>query len=213
MPAADAPLANEEVIVEFSKAIGECYEDEHVDKPLEDSKISRRNVKFYNLMSQQSMKRYNVHFLEDDLIIYITGNKYQTYNLDTKEIKTYDGQDTDGIGSIAVHKSRRYFAVAEKGTNPNIYIIQNPGYKTYRILRKGTELMYAHCEFSSSGDKLVSLGGAPDYTLTVWDWKKERVILKCKAFGQEVFKCSFSPFSDDVIFTGGSGHMKFWKMA
>jgi len=63
-----------------------------------------------------------VHFLEDDLIIYITGNMYQTYNLDTKETKTYEGQDTDGIGSIAVHKSRKYFAVAEKGNNPNIYI-------------------------------------------------------------------------------------------
>lgn len=154
-----------------------------------------------------------MHFLEDDLIVYITGNKYQTYNLDTKEIKTYDGLDTDGIGSIAVHKSRRYFAIAEKGNSPNIYIRQNPGYKIYRILRKGTDLMFAHCEFSSSGDKLVSLGGAPDYTLTVWDWRKERVILKCKAFGQDVYKCAFSPFTDDVLFTGGSGHIKFWKMA
>lgn len=174
---------NEEVEVVFSKAIGECYDEDWVDKPIEDSKISRRNIRFYNLMSQQSTKRYNVHFLEDDLIIYITGNKYQTYNLDTKEIKTYDGLDTDGIGSIAVHKSRRYFAVAEKGLSPNIYIRQNPGYKLYRVLRKGTEQMYAHCEFSSTGDKLVSLGGAPDYTLTVWDWRKERVVLKCKAFG------------------------------
>jgi WD40 repeat protein len=154
-----------------------------------------------------------VHFLEDDLIIYVTGNKYQTYNLDTKEIKTYEGYDTDGIGSITVHKSRRYFAVAEKGLYPNIYIRQNPGYKIYRILRKGTELSYAHVEFSASGDKLVSLGGKPDYTLTVWDWRKERVILKCRAFGAEVFKASFSPFTDDVLFTGGSGHIRFWKMA
>jgi WD40 repeat protein len=154
-----------------------------------------------------------VNFLEDDLIIYITGNKYQTYNLDTKEIKTFDGLDTDGIGSIAVHKSRRYFAIAEKGVFPNIYIRQNPGYKVYRICRKGTEQSYAHIEFSPSGDKLVSLGGKPDYTLTVWDWRKERVILKCRAFGAEVYKCAFSPFSDDVLFTGGSGHIRFWKMA
>lgn len=73
--------------------------------------------------------------------------------------------------------------------------------------------MYAHCEFSSNGDKMVSLGGAPDYTLTVWDWQRERVVLKCKAFGQEVFKASFSPFSDDILFTGGSGHLRFWKLA
>ena len=193
--------------------IGETYPDDHIDKPIPDSKVSRRNIRFFGLMSQQSTKRYNVHFLEDNMIIYITGNKYQTYDLDTKEIRTYDGLDTDGIGSIAVHPSKRYFAVAEKGVSPNVYIRQNPGFKTYRILRRGTELAYAHCEFSSSGDKLVSLGGAPDYTLTVWDWRQERVILKCKAFGQDVYRCSFSPFSDDVIFTGGSGHIKFWKMA
>jgi len=121
--------------------------------------------------------------------------------------------DTDGIGSIAVHNTRKYFAVAEKGVMPNVYIYEWPSLKLYRILRKGTEAIYAHCEFSPSGTKFASLGGTPDYTLTVWDWLNEKVILKCKAFGQDVYKCTFSPFSDDVLFTGGSGHIKFWKMA
>jgi hypothetical protein len=53
---------------------------------------------------------------------------------------------------------------------PNIYIYEYPSLKLYRILRKGTDLMYAHVEFSTTGTKLASLGGAPDYTLTVWDW-------------------------------------------
>ena len=80
-------------------------------------------------------------------------------------------------------------------------------------MKLGTEMMYAHVEFSSSGDKLCSLGGAPDYTLTVWDWMAEGVILKAKAMSTEVFRASFSPFSDDILFTSGSTHMKFWKMA
>jgi WD40 repeat protein len=191
----------------------QTYPDDHIDKPIEDSKISRRNIRFNGVMSRQSTKRYNIHFLEDNLIIYVLGNKYQTYDLDTKEKRTYDGLDTDGVGSICVHSTRRYFAVAEKGNMPNIYIRQYPGFKTYRILRRGTEKAYAHVEFSTSGNMLVSLGQAPDFTLTVWDWRKERVILKCKAYGQDVYRSSFSPFSDDVLFTGGSGHIKFWKMA
>jgi len=73
--------------------------------------------------------------------------------------------------------------------------------------------MYAHIEFSVSGTKLASIGGNPDYTLTVWDWITERVILKAKAFSQEVFKATFSPFTDDTLFTSGSGHIKFWRMA
>lgn len=60
---------------------------------------------------------------------------------------------------------------------------------------------------------MASLGGAPDYTLTVWDWVNQRVVLKNKAMSQEVYKVSFSPWTDDVLFTGGMGHVKFWKMA
>lgn len=112
-----------------------------------------------------------------------------------------------------MHPDRKLFAVAEKGVSPNIYIYEYPSLKLYRILRKGTELAYAHCEFSNSGDKLVSLGGAPDYNLIVWDWITERVILKAKAFSQEVFTASFSPYTDDILFTSGSGHIRFWKMA
>ena len=73
--------------------------------------------------------------------------------------------------------------------------------------------MYAHVEFSTSGDKLVSLGGFPDFTITVWDWLAERVVLKSKAYSQEVYRASFSPYTDDVLFTSGFTHMKFWKMA
>lgn len=117
------------------------------------------------------------------------------------------------MGSIAVHPARKHFAVAEKGVHPNIYIYEYPSMRLYRILERGTEARYAHCEFSTTGDKLVSLGGAPDYTLTVWNWMSERVILKAKAFSQEVFRASFSPFSDDILFTSGFTHIRFWKMA
>ena len=131
----------------------------------------------------------------------------------TQEFITFNGKDEDGVGCIAVHPSRKHIAIAEKGKNPNIYIYEYPSFRLYRILTKGTETMYSHCEFSTSGDKLCSVGGYPDYTLTVWDWLAERVILKAKAFGTEVYRASFSPFSEDILFTVGSTHMKFWKMA
>jgi len=127
----------------------------------------------------------------------------------------FHGTDVDGIGAIAVHPSFEYFAVAEKGTWPNIYIYSYPSLKLYRVCRKGTEKMYAHVEFSihSKGAVLASLGGDPDYTLTIWNWKNQKVILKNKAFGAEVYKVQFSPYTDDVLFTMGSIHIRFWKMA
>ena len=66
----------EEEEAKFAKAIDEYYERDHVEKPLEDSRISTRNTKFYSVLGQSSYKRYNLNMLEDDVIIFIVGNKY-----------------------------------------------------------------------------------------------------------------------------------------
>lgn len=162
--------------------IDEYYPDNHIEKEIEDTSISRRNQKFYGCYGMQSFKRYNINYLEDNVVIYNAGNTYHILNIDTKDKRIYHGKDTDGIGSISVHPSRKYFAVAEKGDHPNIYIYEYPSMKLYRILKKGTEKTYTHVEFSVSGTKLASIGGKPDYTLTVWDWLSQKVILKAKAF-------------------------------
>ena len=65
------------------KGIDEFYDPGYEAKQLADSKISRRNVSFYAVLGNYSYKRYNVHFLTDDIIMYVAGNKYQTYNMTT----------------------------------------------------------------------------------------------------------------------------------
>lgn len=78
------------------------------------------------------------------------------------------------------------------GVSPNIYIYEYPSLKLCRILRKGTERSYSSINFSGGGDMLASVGSDPDFLLTVWEWKQERLMLKSKAFSQEVYKVSFS---------------------
>jgi WD40 repeat protein len=85
--------------------------------------------------------------------------------------------------------------------------------KLYRVLRGGTTKAYANLSFTTSGDKLASVGSDPDYMLTVWNWKDEAVILKSKAFSQDVYKVAFSPDSDGFLTTSGMGHIKFWQMS
>ena len=163
-------------------AIDEYYPDGHIEKPFQDSDLSRRSMNFYQSFGQTSYKRYNFHWLGDSCFIYAAGNTYQIFDTATGQRRIFHGTDTDGIGSISIHKSKKFFAVGDKGLLPNIYIYEYPSLRLYRVLRKGTDLMYAHVEFSTSGTKLASLGGAPDYTLTVWDWVNQKVVLKCKAF-------------------------------
>ena len=73
--------------------IDEFYSDDHTDKRLPDSSISKRNIKFFGCYGMQSFKRYNIHFLEDNVIIYAAGNTYQIMNIDTKEKRIYHGRD------------------------------------------------------------------------------------------------------------------------
>ena len=131
----------------------------------------------------------------------------------TNERKYIFGFDGQGIGAVCVHPSKKYFAVGEKGDNPNVYIYEYPSYKIHRVCRKGTEKAYSCLKFSPDGEKLATVGAYPDFLLTVWDWLDERIILHTKAFSQEVFNVSFSPDDPGVLHTSGTGHIRFWKMA
>jgi hypothetical protein len=67
--------------------------------------------------------------------------------------------------------------------------------------------------FNNAGDMLATVGSYPDYMLTLWRWEEEAVVLRAKAFSQEVFNVSFSPFFEGQLVTSGTGHIRFWKMA
>ena len=62
-------------------------------------------------------------------------------------------------------------------------------------------------------DRLVSVGGFPDYSLIVWDWQAPRPMLRTKAFGQDVFNARFSPDDPGRLVTSGVGHIRFWRLA
>ena len=56
---------------------------------------------------------------------------------------------------------------------------------------------------STGGELLCSQGGDPDYMLTVWNWETESTLLRCKAFSQDVYKVTFSPFHPGQLTSAG----------
>ncbi|TSK98448.1 Cilia- and flagella-associated protein 44 [Bagarius yarrelli] len=113
-----------------------------------------------------------------------------------------------GIGAIMPHPSREYFAMAEKGKKPDIIIYKYPSLQPYRNLQGGTAKAYSCVNFNHDGTLLASVGGAPDYMLTLWDWNQEQVVLRCKAFSQDIYRVTFSPDNPGQLTTSGSGHIK-----
>jgi len=55
---------------------------------------------------------------------------------------------------------------------------------------------------------LASISGNPDYMLTVWNWRQELIMLRCKAFSQDVNRVSFSHDILGVLTSAGIGHIR-----
>ena len=112
-----------------------------------------------------------------------------------------------------MHPSGAYVAVGERGLKPTVRIYEFPSLKLHRELQGGTELGYLSLAFNGEGNKVASVGGYPDFLLTVWDWKREAIILRNKAFAQAIYNVSFLGHDDGFLTTSGMGHIRFWKMA
>ncbi|XP_028274026.1 cilia- and flagella-associated protein 44 [Parambassis ranga] len=178
-----------------------------------DSDIPENLLHLSYSFGYDSARRSNLNLLDDRNLIIVAGNLLVLLDISTKEQRYLRSCSGGGIGSIAVHPSKEHFAVAEKGNQPNIIVYEYPSLRPYRILRGGTEKAYYFVNFNHDGSLLASVGSAPDYMLTIWDWKQEEVMLSCKAVSQEVYRVSFSPYNPGLLTSSGSRHIKFWKMA
>ncbi|XP_029426224.1 cilia- and flagella-associated protein 44 [Nannospalax galili] len=211
------PSAVEEVEEEVKKKISENFYDysELVFMPFvsPDSNIPLDFLTLQHSFGYDCKKRANLQLLDSNTVMYIAGNQLVLLDFRSKEQIYLQSSSGQGIGAIGVHPQKTYFAVAEKGSFPNIIIYEYSSLRPYRILRDGTERAYAYVDFNSEGTLLASVGCNPDYTITIWNWKEEIPTLRTKAFSQDVFKVTFNPEDDEQLTTSGSGHIKFWEMA
>jgi hypothetical protein len=90
---------------------------------------------------------------------------------------------------LKVHPSKSYFAVAEKGVSPEIIVYEYPYNASAGPLKRlhgGTTTSYSTIQFSPKGNQLASVGSEPDFTLSVWEWERESILLRSKAFSQVI---------------------------
>ena len=170
-------------------------------------------IKLKEILQINSHQRFNFHFFDHKTILFVAGRSFQILDIHTLKITKHISKSKGGIGCVAIHPNKKMFAVAEKGNHPCIFIYSFPEIQELAVLEGGTEKAYKHIEFSLSGDKLASLGCAPDFSLALWDWKAQILNLKAKAFSQEVVRVSFSKSCEKTLVTSGLTHIKFWNVA
>ncbi|RLU19858.1 hypothetical protein DMN91_008417 [Ooceraea biroi] len=123
------------------------------------------------------------------------------------------GYTNEGIGHVTKNPRFDHIAVGENGIKPPIIIYEWPSMYIVTILYNGTLKSYSHLTYSADGLFLVSQGGEPDYTITLWDWQKSRVVLKCRSYNRNVYNVMMSPLLPGYLVTSGSEHIKFWNIS
>ncbi|XP_029636432.1 cilia- and flagella-associated protein 44-like [Octopus sinensis] len=179
----------------------------------EDSGLPEDMLDFKYSLGYDCTRRCNLSLLDNDTVMFATGNIITIINVKTGERSFVRGTSAGGISAIQLHPKKTFFAVGEKQNFPSLNIFEVPSFKLYRILREGTTHLYSFLDFSPDGALLASQGGEPDYMLTLWNWSQEQIVLRCKAFSQEIYRVSFSADLEGYLTTAGMGHIRFWKMA
>lgn len=67
--------------------------------------------------------------------------------------------------------------------------------------------------YNHTGELLATQAGYPDFMLTIWRWQTSEIILRSKAFQNDVLYVHFSRFNPILLVSCGLSHIKFWKMA
>lgn len=104
--------------------------------------------------------------------------------------------------------------IGENGSNATVFIYDYPNVSEPRIKLVGAAKQQFTCgSFNFTGELFASQAGYPDYMLTIWRWEKAEVILRSKAFQNDVLHVHFSRFNPILLVSCGLSHIKFWKMA
>ncbi|KAK6640272.1 hypothetical protein RUM44_011958 [Polyplax serrata] len=188
--------------------------EDFISKPYisPDSTLPEDVVEFDYSYGYDCQKLFNLCVVDKVVLIFASGNIIHFFDTSTNKKwyrRCYSGC---GIGHITKNPKLPHIAIGEKGENPLIIIYEWPSFEIVAVLQGGTKTAYTYLNYSPDGELLCSQGHYPDYMLTIWNWRKHKIMLRSKAYGQTVFNSRFSLYVPGHLTTSGISHIKFWKI-
>jgi WD40 repeat protein len=86
------------------------------------------------------------------------------------------------------------FAFTDYQDPPIIHLREYPSFNEIKQFTDGAEFEYSALEFSTT-DELLSLSSAPDYLLTIWNWRTGLKLAQCETTKKQLIEISFNPNS------------------
>ncbi|XP_053484612.1 cilia- and flagella-associated protein 57 isoform X3 [Ictalurus furcatus] len=160
--------------------------------------------------------RNNLHFLDEQTVVFPCGNNCARYNLHQRcyrfiaeavmleDISNYQKKGTErtqGMQALAISPNWRYLAVSERGERGTItvYDLQHEQSRKRKVLTGGDVSVpeFVCMAFSPDSKYLLGQGGGPEWTLIYWLWEKNKV--------------SFNPQDNTQVCVSGSGMFKLFR--
>ncbi|XP_059046371.1 cilia- and flagella-associated protein 44 isoform X2 [Achroia grisella] len=183
-----------------------------------DSTIPLNLFEFEYSYGYNCHKYFNLCACDESVVCWAAGSIITFMDVYTKQ--TWFRRSTTGgsIGNITSFRKDPNYRIAvaegrEGHRDPLILLYTWPQMDIDAILRDGTTNAYSILDFSPDGELLASVGKEPDYNLTIWNWKRHRILLRTSAFTFDINSVMFSPYCPGQLTTAGAAHIKFWKMA
>ncbi|CAH0581322.1 unnamed protein product [Chrysodeixis includens] len=163
-------------------------------------------------------KYFNLCACDDLVVCWASGSMISFLDVNTRQIWFRRSSTGGSVGSITSFRKDPNYRIAiaedrEGNKDPLIILYTWPQMDIDAVLRDGTTNAYSILDFSPDGELLASVGRDPDYNLTIWNWKRHKILLRTSAFTYDVNTVMFSPYCEGQLTTAGAAHIKFWKMA
>ncbi len=127
------------------------------------------------------MRRHTLNRLGKSTLLTMAGNAAMFLNLDDLIQEFLVGiNGAVSAPSPYTHRENTLPSVRREQTPMSTSTRTPP--RLARVLSHGTERAFSDMRFSSDG----RIGSFPDYLLHIWNWLQELIILRAKAFSQEV---------------------------
>jgi len=124
-------------------------------------------------------------------------------------------EKADSITSLTICSNKKFIAVAERSDHAQVFI-----YNT-RTLRKFKNLHHdkLSCKevvamnFSQDNSLLITMGSPPDWTATIWNWNKAKILTQVQVSeSSPVSHVSFSPVDAGIVCASGQNLFKFYRV-
>lgn len=158
--------------------------------------------------------RDNVLHTGETSIAFPTGRHLSIYNTETKEMSfLLQNDDVAEMTAIATSYNRKYLGVCEVRVNGEgqVTIYNAASEKRVRSLQHPDCKTFSALCFSSDSKFLLTVGGAPDYTLVYWSWFQSKVVATVRV-NLEIKRVSFSPLDNVQIAASGPGLLKVFRL-